>query len=87
MGSGKNRFLSYLEENFYEQIYNSIKSYVIRQRDELIIEPNDLVAVEDIDVENLGFMSAWIDSKDGFKIVFSVLPKYAKKLLGYALFN
>ena len=72
MGRGKNRFLSYLEENFYDQIYNSIKSYVIRQREELIIESNDLVAVEDIDVENLGLMSAWIDSKDDSRIEFDL---------------
>ena len=72
MGRGKNRFLSYLEENFYDQIYNSIKSYVIRQREELIIESNDLVAVEDIDVENLGLMNAWIDSKDDSRIEFDL---------------
>ena len=72
MGRGKNRFLSYLEENFYDRIYNSIKFYVIKHREELIIEPNDLIAVEDIDVENLGLMSAWIDSKDDSKIEFDL---------------
>lgn len=53
MGRGKNSFFSYLEENFYNQIYNSIKSYVIRHREELIIEPKDLIAAEDIDVESI----------------------------------
>lgn len=72
MARGKNRFLSYLEENFYDRIYNSIKSYVIRHREDLIIEPNDLIAVEDIDVENLGLMSAWIDSKDDSRIEFDL---------------
>lgn len=72
MGRGKNRFLSYLEENFYDRIYNSIKSYVIRHREGLIIEPKDLIAVENIDVENLGLMSAWIDSKDNSRIEFDL---------------
>ena len=72
MGRGKNRFLSYLEENFYDQIYNSIKFYVIKHKEELIIEPNDLITVEDIDVENLGLMSVWIDSKDDSRIEFDL---------------
>ena len=45
---------------------------MIRHREELIIEPNDLVAVEDIDVENLGLMGAWIDSKDDSRIEFDL---------------
>ena len=72
MGCSKNRFLLYLEENFYDQIYKSIKFFVIKHKEDLIINPNNLIAVDYIDVENLNLMSASIDFTDDSKIEFDL---------------
>lgn len=68
----KNNFLSYLEENHYDEISDRLKGYIIKYREYLLVDKYDLIAAENIDIEDLGFIQVYIDAKDDDRIEFDI---------------
>ena len=67
-----NNFLTYLEDNHYDQLHKALLYYIRKNKDSIIIDRYDLVGAEDIEIEDLGLKSVYIDAKDGTNIEFDV---------------
>ena len=69
-----NRFLDYIKDKYYDDFWKASKSHIIKYREELILNPNDLDRVSDIEVEDLDFKFVNIqNTKSEFGIRFDVV--------------
>lgn len=71
MQKKSNNFLSYLENEYYDQLFKYLLSYIKHHKD-LIVDRYDLINIEDIDIFDLGLKNVYIDTKDNDYIEFDI---------------
>lgn len=72
MQKKSNNFLSYLENEHYDNLFKYLLSYIKKRKYDLIVDRYDLCNVEDIDIYDIGLKSVYIDTKENDYIEFDI---------------
>ena len=68
----KNKFLSYLENKHFDQIYKCLLPYIIKNHRSLIIERQKIINSIDFDLEDIGLKSFTIDAVENCDILIFI---------------
>lgn len=79
-----NRFLDYVNDNYYEVISDRCTGFIINHRQSLILGPKDTTSAHDIELEELEFKNVYIEDRPGDNIAFDVV---VAPLVSFSYYN
>lgn len=70
---GYSKFLDYIKDKFYDEIFRRCTGYIVNHRQSLILEPKDITKATDIEITDLNFINVYIEDKPDEDITFDVI--------------
>ena len=66
-------FKEYIENRFYDQFFNAIKSFVIQNRHNIELRSHTVSSADYAELSDFTIKSVGIDDRDGMGIAFDVI--------------